>query len=292
MPISFACRCGKRFTVPDDAAGKQGRCSACKTIMIVPDRDLLAPPVVGPELVEPPVAARSHPEVESPPRRRKPLLVPLFCAAALVGTCLLFVPLSPRRTEPDVASPPASASSGVASVPPDASEPPVEEESHAYDRSHPDFGGMIRLMLLKNAAKKMTPGSGMDSWLLATTSLEKDVVLLNNLDCGVSSKDVQSFVRMGYGHHLDYVIRVLNRDIDTDSSRRVARALGRIRPYVRWDSEELDHPFRMPWVEGDADARQAAFDRINEELQPISKAFGKDIDHYLYRLWRLANPES
>jgi hypothetical protein len=37
MPISVTCHCGARLKVPDTAAGKSVRCSACKAIIEVPD---------------------------------------------------------------------------------------------------------------------------------------------------------------------------------------------------------------------------------------------------------------
>ena len=39
MPISFPCEsCGARFTVPDEAAGRKGRCKKCGAWCAVPDR--------------------------------------------------------------------------------------------------------------------------------------------------------------------------------------------------------------------------------------------------------------
>src|SRR5690349_11512406 len=36
MAIEFACRCGKGFRVADELAGRKARCSACKTILVIP----------------------------------------------------------------------------------------------------------------------------------------------------------------------------------------------------------------------------------------------------------------
>jgi len=36
MPIEFACKCGKRFRVPNEGAGKKGKCPSCGQIVQVP----------------------------------------------------------------------------------------------------------------------------------------------------------------------------------------------------------------------------------------------------------------
>lgn len=36
MPISFACRCGKKFQVKDDWAGKKSKCPACGAVLTIP----------------------------------------------------------------------------------------------------------------------------------------------------------------------------------------------------------------------------------------------------------------
>ncbi len=38
MPVEFACRCGKRFSLDDSMAGKKGRCAACGAIVEAPTR--------------------------------------------------------------------------------------------------------------------------------------------------------------------------------------------------------------------------------------------------------------
>jgi hypothetical protein len=57
MPLTLACpTCGKRFQVPDSAAGKQGRCPGCKHLLQIPGTP--APPE-GPEVPETPEAGSS-----------------------------------------------------------------------------------------------------------------------------------------------------------------------------------------------------------------------------------------
>ncbi len=36
MPITFACSCGKKYTAPDEAAGKQTKCKACGAVVRIP----------------------------------------------------------------------------------------------------------------------------------------------------------------------------------------------------------------------------------------------------------------
>lgn len=49
MTIEFTCACGKRFRVPEDAAGKKGKCSACGAMNRVPDTGGGIPLEVEPE---------------------------------------------------------------------------------------------------------------------------------------------------------------------------------------------------------------------------------------------------
>lgn len=45
--ITFACpKCGKAFSVPDEAVGKRGKCKACGEMCIVPAQALSAPPAL------------------------------------------------------------------------------------------------------------------------------------------------------------------------------------------------------------------------------------------------------
>src|SRR5438105_3322003 len=48
--IEFACSCGKRFSVPDNFAGRTARCKACGSNVTVPQpfRRPLSRPVLGP----------------------------------------------------------------------------------------------------------------------------------------------------------------------------------------------------------------------------------------------------
>jgi hypothetical protein len=41
MPITFACPCGKSFTVADALAGKRTRCPACKSLLTVPEPEII-----------------------------------------------------------------------------------------------------------------------------------------------------------------------------------------------------------------------------------------------------------
>lgn len=36
MPVTFACSCGKKYTAPDESAGKQTRCKACGAVVRIP----------------------------------------------------------------------------------------------------------------------------------------------------------------------------------------------------------------------------------------------------------------
>jgi hypothetical protein len=39
MPISFSCKCGRRYTVPDALVGRELRCPACTETLVVPSTD-------------------------------------------------------------------------------------------------------------------------------------------------------------------------------------------------------------------------------------------------------------
>jgi len=37
MSIEFACKCGKRFKVRSELAGKRGKCDACGSVLVIPN---------------------------------------------------------------------------------------------------------------------------------------------------------------------------------------------------------------------------------------------------------------
>ncbi len=65
MSIQFTCPCGKSFRVPDDAAGKRGKCSQCGNIIVVPQPE----PEAEPEPDEP--LPQTRPSESFPSRARK-----------------------------------------------------------------------------------------------------------------------------------------------------------------------------------------------------------------------------
>ncbi len=38
MPVTFSCSCGKKYSAPDEAAGKQSKCKACGATNRIPSR--------------------------------------------------------------------------------------------------------------------------------------------------------------------------------------------------------------------------------------------------------------
>lgn len=67
MPITFACMCGQRYAVPDDRAGKRGRCAACQVVFVVPTPVV---PTATPPPVHIPITVATQPLSS---RRRKPV---------------------------------------------------------------------------------------------------------------------------------------------------------------------------------------------------------------------------
>lgn len=64
MPVAFACSCGKKYSAPDEAAGKQTKCKACGATIRIPSRK--------------PVSSSQSPavvkKVAAPPRPKPPEL--------------------------------------------------------------------------------------------------------------------------------------------------------------------------------------------------------------------------
>ena len=69
--IRFQCDCGKAFNVPDEQAGKRGKCSACGNMMRIPGGPPLAKPIASPAPAAPArKPASPAPAASSPPRAR------------------------------------------------------------------------------------------------------------------------------------------------------------------------------------------------------------------------------
>lgn len=109
MPIPVQCECGAEFTVSDGAAGKRGRCSKCKSPLLVPN------PVCEPVSPKPP-----HLDFADTRLRRRLLAVSLVrCVVFVVffpytvPTVLLFALLW-YRGDPGVRSVARATESGYA----------------------------------------------------------------------------------------------------------------------------------------------------------------------------------
>jgi hypothetical protein len=63
MPITFACSCGKKYSAPDEAAGRQTTCKACGAAVKIP----------GPKA---PTPAKGSPAVKPGTAVRKPATAP------------------------------------------------------------------------------------------------------------------------------------------------------------------------------------------------------------------------
>ncbi|MBI3468688.1 MAG: hypothetical protein HY000_37270 [Planctomycetes bacterium] len=44
MPISVACKCGKKFQAPDNLAGKRVKCPGCQQLVVIPAPQVVADP--------------------------------------------------------------------------------------------------------------------------------------------------------------------------------------------------------------------------------------------------------
>ncbi len=66
MAIEFACRCGSRFRVDDEMAGKRAKCKACHQYVIIPSAST-ATQVSQPSTAASPLAPRSSPPPPPPP---------------------------------------------------------------------------------------------------------------------------------------------------------------------------------------------------------------------------------
>ena len=94
--IRFNCeKCGTAIQVPDEHAGKQGRCPGCKAVVTIPSpaAGLPTPPAPpqtppAPEIVSPPLAYGPEYARMPPPGASKALAI-----CALVFGCLGFIPL-------------------------------------------------------------------------------------------------------------------------------------------------------------------------------------------------------
>lgn len=153
------------------------------------------------------------------------------------------------------------------------------ERSHLLDKSHPDYGGMLLLTLLKRANKKIVPGAGLGPWFDSLTRNEREAHLLVKLTGGVSARYVERFVDDGYGGEAASLTRLLKNDIGTIASRAVAEAIGEMMPFIRPGARP--HP---AW-QGSPDDRDDLFERLNARLEPLGKEFDREVSHYFYKRW-------
>ena len=120
MPITFICpQCQCKMTVPDALAGKRGKCSKCKGVVIVPDANgavSSAPPaavngeaVSTPATASPPIAARTT----APPPAAAPRSVPASRPAASAP------PANAAANAPESKSAPSTPPPSQADAPPD-----------------------------------------------------------------------------------------------------------------------------------------------------------------------------
>lgn len=75
MAITITCRCGKSASVPDNYAGRTGRCSSCGAAVLVPLQP--SPSMAAPEFCQP-AEERPKPAPEAPPDKNSPALDPVF----------------------------------------------------------------------------------------------------------------------------------------------------------------------------------------------------------------------
>jgi hypothetical protein len=69
MPIAVKCECGQLFRVPEQFAGKRGKCPVCARVVAVPGRPAVTP---APSSPAPPAAVKDpRPAAKAaPPRSR------------------------------------------------------------------------------------------------------------------------------------------------------------------------------------------------------------------------------
>ena len=89
MPITVECKCGKAFQLPDNLAGKRGRCPAC-------GEEIQIPAAVDAAPVSPPTPVAATPVALAPAavQRRSAGaqgIAPVFRIIMLVGAALLFI---------------------------------------------------------------------------------------------------------------------------------------------------------------------------------------------------------
>lgn len=68
MTIRFRCKCGRKFEVPDNNAGRKARCTDCGLKFLVPSPPGAKPPAAKPPAANPPAAAAAAP----PPHAARP----------------------------------------------------------------------------------------------------------------------------------------------------------------------------------------------------------------------------
>ncbi|KPJ57728.1 MAG: hypothetical protein AMS16_00925 [Planctomycetes bacterium DG_58] len=82
MPIVVTCECGKVLKVPEEHAGKRGKCPGCGKVITIPTAESQAPP--SPERVAPaPPEAQPTPEAPAPEEKAPPAPPPTDTASAI-----------------------------------------------------------------------------------------------------------------------------------------------------------------------------------------------------------------
>jgi hypothetical protein len=84
MPIRVSCQCGQSLSVPDEMAGKAGKCPKCKQILKVPANGVAtAPKQAKPQAAKAPATAAAAPQAPAVPAPSNAL--PAFPGGSLAG---------------------------------------------------------------------------------------------------------------------------------------------------------------------------------------------------------------
>ena len=288
MAISFACEsCGAKLKEPAGKAGRIIHCPACRREIEVPSAFYAqADEDIGPmvPLIRPgPSAAPVHETAKSAPKKpfwrdpvsvrppegghgdnrpRKVTRLLSLAPLAVIGLVILWAIGSAMFRQEAV---PGHSDAAA----------PVREESHVMDPNHPDYGGIIRLALLRKAGKKIVPEEGSDdltNWFSTLTRNELDCELLNRLCLAASLGSTDEVTNHGMWRWLPRMIKTLNEDVVSPAALVAAAALA-----------ELPQG-RPPDPYGGF--RDEVLKRVGKELKPLTKQLDKDLDHYLYWRWR------
>lgn len=145
-------------------------------------------------------------------------------------------------------------------------------------------GALIQVALLKRATDKVMPGGDGGKWLSGLPRGELEALLLTKLYSGIRLGALERIVEEGYGDEIPKLMRILEKDINTDSSRRVSAGLKELSPFIARGVkpfEEVEPGGH--WVSARAEDRQRVLERLNEQLEPVAEDFDRDVKAYFAR---------